>query len=86
MDWLGGLPEVLAHIEEFKLVQKAQPGMSGVQVYGMLKQDLYKETIDYLEATTEDSVRRSVKTLQWQREHRERRELVQAWERSRAKL
>ena len=33
VDWLGGLPEALAHIEEFKLVQKA------LEVYGDLKQE-----------------------------------------------
>ncbi|KAK5174212.1 uncharacterized protein LTR77_001292 [Saxophila tyrrhenica] len=80
VDWLGGLPEALAHIEEFKLVQKSREGMSGLQIYGQLKQEMYRETVDYLENTTEEDVRAQVKSLQWQREKRERQEAVKGWE------
>lgn len=86
VDWLGGLPEVLAHIDEFKLVQKAQKGVSGSSIYGLLKQEMYRETIDYMDSTTEESIRLSAKNLQWERERKDREDQVRAWERSRSKL
>lgn len=49
MDWLGGLDETLAHVEELQLVKKAQPGVNGEAVYRQLKQEMWRETIAYLE-------------------------------------
>jgi Delta3-Delta2-enoyl-CoA isomerase len=49
VDFLGGLDEALAHIEELKLVQKAGKGMSGKAVYGDLKREMWRETVSYLE-------------------------------------
>jgi Delta3-Delta2-enoyl-CoA isomerase len=86
VDWLGGLPEVLAHVDEFKLVQKSQKGMSGLHVYGDLKQEMFRETIDYLQSTTEESIRQSARQLRLQREAKEKEVMVNAWERSRPKL
>ena len=86
VDWLGGLSEALAHIEEFKLVQKAQPGMSGKRVYGVLKQEMYRETIEYLESTTEESIRGVAQELQLRREKKAREEKVKEWESVKAKL
>lgn len=58
VDHLGGLQETLAYIDEMKLVQKAQPGMSGgPSVYGDLKREMYRETVDYLEQWTEEAQR-----------------------------
>ncbi|KAK3054101.1 hypothetical protein LTR09_004879 [Extremus antarcticus] len=87
VDWLGGLPEALAHIEEFKLVQKSQDNLSGQSVYGVLKQEMYRETIGYLESTTEESIRLSSQQLQWQGEKTKRQEAVKGWEQqTKAKL
>nr|POE47014.1 enoyl-coa delta isomerase 3 [Quercus suber] len=49
VDSLGGLDDTLKYIEELKLVGKAQPGMSGMAVYRQLKQEMWRETISYLE-------------------------------------
>ncbi|KAK0247504.1 hypothetical protein LTS09_017382 [Friedmanniomyces endolithicus] len=49
VDWLGGLDEALTYVDELKLVQKAGKGMSGKQVYGDLKREMWRETVDYLE-------------------------------------
>ena len=87
VDWLGGLPEALTHVEEFKLVQRSQKGMSGMAAYGALKQEMWRETIEYLEQTSEESIRGSAKALQWRWEREERERKVQGWEeRVKAKL
>jgi Delta3-Delta2-enoyl-CoA isomerase len=87
VDWLGGLPECLTHISEFNLVQKAQPGLSGNQAYGVIKREMYRETIAYLENTTEESIRMSAQVIQAQREKEERKGVVDAWAQGRrAKL
>lgn len=49
LDWLGGLDEALAYIDELKLVQKAGKGMNGKAVYGELKREMWRETVQYLE-------------------------------------
>ena len=49
MDWLGGLEDTLTYIDELKLVQKAGKGLSGKQVYGDLKREMWRETVGYLE-------------------------------------
>ena len=54
VDWLGTLEEALAHIEEFKLVDKAQKGISGNNVYGELKREMWFETVRNLERWSED--------------------------------
>ena len=86
MDGLGGLPETLSFIDEYKLVQKARTGLSGLAAYGILKQEMYRETIADLEATTEESIREGVKQLQWAQEKRAKEENVRRWERTRSKL
>ncbi|KAK4893979.1 hypothetical protein LTR27_007785 [Elasticomyces elasticus] len=49
VDWLGGLDDALTYVDELKLVQKAGKGMSGKQVYGDLKREMWRETVGYLE-------------------------------------
>ncbi|KAK3060190.1 hypothetical protein LTR53_020192, partial [Teratosphaeriaceae sp. CCFEE 6253] len=49
VDWLGGLDEALSYVDDLKLVQKAGKGMSGKQVYGDLKREMWRETVGYLE-------------------------------------
>ena len=80
MDWLGGLDEALSHIEEFKLVQKAQKGASGQLVYGILKQEMWRETIQYLDQTSEADLRWSEWNFQAAKERERRERSVQDWE------
>ncbi|WPH00213.1 putative carnitinyl-CoA dehydratase [Acrodontium crateriforme] len=54
VDSLGGFDEVLAYIDEYKLVQKAGRGMSGQHVYADLKREMYRETLGYLESFGDD--------------------------------
>lgn len=68
VDWLGGLPEALTHIDEFKLVQKAQVGASGIAAFAQLKAEMWRETVRYLEDTTDESMRETQRALQAQRE------------------
>lgn len=89
VDWLGGLPEALAHIEEFGLVQKAQAGASGKAVFGELKAEMWRETVRYLEDTTEESLRETERALKAKREGEKRERRVSQWEaegREKAKL
>lgn len=87
IDWLGGLEETLAHIEEFALVQKAQPGGTGLAVYGLLKAEMWRETVRYLEDTTEESLRETERALRARREGEKRERKVGEWEeREKAKL
>lgn len=58
VDWIGGLDEALAHVEEFKLVQKAQPGMSGKNVFGELKREMWKATLATLDGYGEEHAMR----------------------------
>lgn len=86
VDWLGGLPEALAHIEEFKLVEKSQKGMSGKVAYGVLKEEMWRETAGDLQQWTEDSVRTHEKEIQRKRDVERREARIQEWEKSKAKL
>ena len=45
-------------------MQKARKGMSGNSSYSVLKQEMYRATIDYLESTSEESIRMSAQNLQ----------------------
>ena len=86
MDWLGGLSEALAHIEEFKLVEKAQKGASGKITYGLLKEEMWRETATFLEQWSEDSVQTSERELQRRRDRERREAKIQQWEKAKAKL
>lgn len=67
-------------------MQKAQIGLSGWSSYGVLKQEMYRETIEYLESSTEESIREGAKALQWAQEKKEEEENMRRWERTRSKL
>lgn len=49
VDGLGGLPEVLAFVDEMKLVMKGQS-----PVYGDLKREMWRETVGYLDGYEEE--------------------------------
>lgn len=68
-------------------MQKSQDNLSGKSVYGVLKHEIYRETINYLSDTTEESIRLSGQQLQWQRERKDREVAVKGWEQqTKAKL
>lgn len=86
VDHLGGLDETLAFIEEFQLVKKAQPGASGVSVYGQLKREMWRETTDMLEGWAEEQVREVKVREQAAKERETSLKNVLAWEKVKAKL
>jgi hypothetical protein len=86
VDSLGGLPEALAFIDEYKLVQRARIGLNGKSAYSALKQEMYRETIADLESSTEESIRGGARALQLAREKKAKEEKVREWERRRSKL
>ena len=52
VDALGGLEEALKFIGERKLAEKGKTG-----VYGVLKKEMYRETLGYLEGSVEEDKR-----------------------------
>lgn len=82
MDWLGGLPEALTHIEEFKLVQKAQPGASGKAVFGLLKEEMWRETVGYLDDCTGEGLRETERAVREKRDYAGKERRVKEWEAS----
>ena len=52
VDGLGGIEEVLGLIKERKLVEKGKSG-----VYGMMKAEMFRETIGYLEGHEKEEKR-----------------------------
>ncbi len=85
MDWLGGLDEALAYVDELKLVQKACKGMNGKQVYGDLKREMWRETIDYLENFGAEDGRDFMIQARRKREREVAEGKVKVWE-AKAKL
>lgn len=85
MDWLGGLEEALAHVDELKLVQKAGKGLSGKSAYGELKEGMYRETIGYLENWGSEHDRDYAIAARRRRERETSEGVVKAWE-AKAKL
>ena len=61
-------------------MQKAQPGMSGLAVYGQLKTEMHRESVRYLEDVTEESLRETERALKAHLERRDREGRVVAWE------
>ncbi|KAK0848125.1 hypothetical protein LTR48_006103 [Friedmanniomyces endolithicus] len=85
VDWLGGLDEALAYVDELKLVQKACKGMNGKQVYGDLKREMWRETIDYLENFGAEDGRDFMIQARRKREREVAEGKVKVWE-AKAKL
>jgi len=82
---VGGLDEVLAHIDELKLASKAGAGANGRAVYGMLKREMWRETVGYLEHFGAEDGRDFVVEARKGDERRKAEEKVRAWE-AKAKL
>lgn len=80
VDSLGGLEEALTYVDELKLVQKAQKGMSGKFVYGDLKREMYRETIGYLENFGAEDGREYAIQARKKRDHDVAERKVKDWE------
>lgn len=85
IDGLGGLEEALTYIDELKLTNKAGKGMSGKAVYGMLKQEMWRETVGYLDNFGAEDARDFTFEERRKRDRQESEKEVRAWE-IRAKL
>lgn len=73
-------------MEDLQLVKKAQPGGSGKSVYGEIKREMWRETVDLLEGWAEGHVRDSKTADRARGEKRSSLANVEAWERTKAKL
>jgi len=80
VDWLGGLDEVLTYIDELRLVQKAGKGMTGKQVYGDLKREMWRETVEYLENFGAEDGREFMIEAQKKRERAISERRVKEWQ------
>lgn len=67
-------------------MEKAQKGMSGKVAYGLLKEEMWRETVGFLEQWTEDSIQTDEKERRRWRDLGKREKKVQEWEKSKAKL
>lgn len=86
VDHLGGLEETLAFVDEFQLVEKAQPGLSGTSVYSQLKREMWRETVDMLEDWTGEQLREARVLEQAEKQRKLSLKNVTAWETVKAKL
>lgn len=76
------MDETLKFVNELKLVEKAQPGMSGLAVYGDLKREMYRETVQYLETGRDEEAREVGIIDKKRKEQRGREENVAAWQKA----
>lgn len=81
VDGVGGLDEVVAFVEEFKLVSKTDKG-----VYGKLKREMWRETVAFLDAPDEEEGYKERVKRQDEELERKARERVKDWETAKAKL
>ena len=83
---MGGLDATLKHISELKLTQKAGSGMSGKRVYGELKLEMWRETIEYLDRWGEEANRDFETQSRLRKMTNERERRVKEWEVHKSKL
>ena len=80
IDGLGGLEEALAYIEEMKLTSKAAISMTGESVYGKLKREMWRETVEYLEQWSDEHNREFAIDARRRREKEAAVKKVKEWE------
>lgn len=78
---MGGLEETLTLVQELKLVGKADKG-----VYGDLKREMWRESLQYLEGHGEEETRKGNAKLALEKEQAKRERRVQDWEARNSKL
>jgi Delta3-Delta2-enoyl-CoA isomerase len=79
VDALGGLEETLKFIEERKLGKKGKTG-----VYGVLKKEMYRETLGYLEGSMEEDRQMEEEAKREDGRGEEARRRVGEWKRNTA--
>jgi enoyl-CoA hydratase/carnithine racemase len=77
VDGLGGIDEALALVKERKLVDKPKTG-----VYGVLKSEMYRETLGYLEGHDANEKRDEENRKKEDRRAEEGKSRVVEWERN----
>jgi enoyl-CoA hydratase/carnithine racemase len=77
VDALGGLDEVLALIAEKKLVDKPKSG-----VYGLLKKEMYRETLGYLNGFGESEKENEDFRIKEEKRKEEAKSKIAEWERN----
>lgn len=78
---MGGLEETLTLVRELKLVNKADKG-----VYGHLKREMWRESLQYLEGHGEEETKHAHAALALNKEQAKRERKVQDWEARNSKL
>lgn len=86
VDHLGGLDETLQYIDEMQLTKKVGPGMSGINAYGPLKREMWKETVALLENHGSETAIDEKIDRQLEVAGKAREKKVAAWEGNKAKL
>jgi len=77
VDGLGGLDEALAYVKEKKLQDKAKTG-----VYGVLKAEMYRESVGYLEGHDANEKRDELNIKREEERRREGESRVAEWSRN----
>ena len=77
LDGLGGVPEAITFVQELGLLDKAKTG-----VYGRLKQEMWGETVGYLEGYNEYLKQHEREMQEQKRREEEQKKRVEEWERS----
>lgn len=77
VDGLGGLDEALAYVKEKKLQDKAKTG-----VYGVLKAEMYRESVGYLEGHDANEKRDELNSKREEQRRREGESRVAEWSRN----
>ncbi|KAI4759113.1 putative carnitinyl-CoA dehydratase [Aureobasidium sp. EXF-3400] len=81
IDGVGGLDEVVAFVDELKLVSKTDKG-----VYGLLKREMWRETVAFLDAPDEEREYKEKVKKQDEELERKAKQRVKDWETAKAKL
>jgi enoyl-CoA hydratase/carnithine racemase len=81
IDGVGGLDEVVAFVDELKLVSKTDQG-----VYGLLKREMWRETVAFLDAPDEEREYKEKVKKQDEELERKAKQRVKDWETAKAKL
>lgn len=86
VDALGGAYEALAYIDEMKLIQKAQPGVSGKSVYSELKREMWRETLHHLDSFGGEDGNELRARAKGEKDRETSEKRVKQWEMTKSKL
>ncbi|KAF2720185.1 ClpP/crotonase [Polychaeton citri CBS 116435] len=83
---LGGLDEALALTSELALVKRGAPGLSGKSTYWILKREMWRDTVAYLEGAGDEAARDAALQTSRQNDHEEALRRVEQWQTLKSKL